>query len=314
MAALDVSVLAACCLAAVVLFWQNRRPSQPSNDAEGASASSVLEYFGVSFCSVSQVLPTVLLCMAAVSPWHVLYAVTENILNVGDLFAELTKFLDVDQAQNVQLGAFESLSEAPEWTDRTVDANQHLWIVVSLTLWQADKVHELLQRLIRYRGDIPANIASNPVGYSTSVAWGISRRVVVLVISTCGCVPFLKHAYPAIVLDDVCDWAWTKVEDSWNRKLGNICPIPMMVSLVLVPAFRFLRLLLLFVQLLLLGITAYPYYTSSFEASAVLVVSALAWTYFLWTKICDDWYGDNGVLTNAKMFWQLRFGGGGQDG
>lgn len=298
-AGVDLSVLVSAALAVTWIFGQSRENTQ---DKEGASAipktpADIAIRCALWVHGVNQLLPAVLLAASAVSPLLLLRAAVT--IDFGGLFGEETSSAKL---------------EAPDWLGHDAGFLKHLFLAASLAVWRAEKLESLLQRMQRSVNEVKrtgaASIMSgfvkDPIGYGWPVFWGITRRVALVVVGSCGCIPFLQTAFPAVVLDECLWWVVANAQNLWDRK---VCSIPAAVNILVMPLVDLLHFIPVLMKVFFLGLTAYPYYDGASVAPGLLVACAFAWTahncHMLYTTLFLD------LPDSARALWAARQGGGG---
>jgi len=190
-----------------------------------------------------------------------------------------------------------------------------LFLVVSLTVWRAEKLESLLQRLQRSvkvaqkdgLGSCMQSFIKDPMGYGWPVFWAVTRRVSLVVVGTCGCTPFLQTAYPAVVLDELLWWVVANFQNFWDRQVPQY-PLPIFANIIVMPIVDLLHFIPVLVKVIVLGATAYPWYEDGGTAPGLLVMSTIAWTghncHMLKTTALDD------LPESCRAWWQARQAGG----
>lgn len=299
MALLDLSLLASAVLA-VGWSFASARPTPPTAEGSAATSKSAAD---VAFAcldwvhGVNQLLPALLLTLAATSPLAAIRAAISF-----DFGGMLWLLGEESKPEGSELGA-------PQWLGGDAGSLRHLLLALSLIVWRAEKLESLLQRMQRSvkfvqgqgLGSSLGGLARDPMGYGWPAAWGVSRRIALVSISSFGCVPFMQTAYPAVVLDEASYWFVASASNLWERKVSSV---PMVVNIVLLPIADLVHFIPVIVKVLLLGLTVYPSYASP----GFLVASALAWTahnlHVVYTTLVLD------VPESARQLWAARNQGG----
>jgi hypothetical protein len=253
--AVDLSVLLSGLMAAAWFF---------AEDAEkeyGGATPAILQNPVLRFANLAkdwrQVLPTLFLLAAA-----------SSFLSPLGTLCSLSQF---------------DYSEAPEdggWLGiQELSAMRRSALLVSLALWRADKLEDLGRRMQRSVRVIQSDgfatalqqSISDPYGYLWPALWGSGRRVALVAIASFGCVPFIRTAFPAVVLDEFLNFAVAKVQRLIDQKVVSL---PAAVDLVMVPLADLVHFIPVIVHISLLGICEYP----SYERGGLLAFCAFAWT------------------------------------
>lgn len=213
--------------------------------------------------------------------------------------------------------AFSSLcsfdySEAPEdggWLGiEELSSGRRLALLVSLTLWRADKLEDLCRRMQRSVKVVQSDgLASalqqsvtDPYGYLWPALWGSGRRAALVAVASFGCVPFLRTAFPAVILDEFLNFAVAKVQRFIDQKVVSLPPA---LDLVVVPLADLVHFAPGMIHIVLLALCEYPAY----ERGGLLALCALTWT----AHNCHLVYCTlNDVPTNLQIVWA----GAGQNG
>lgn len=310
MAALDVSVLVSAALAVTWIFGNTRASPQAeasSNEGEAASSPRKTPLDLALGCalwvhSVNQLLPALLLAAAAASPVQAVQAAWPQVgsIDLDHPFGEETV----------------TKIDAPDWLGHDAGFLRHLFLASSLMVWRAEKLESLLQRMQRSVkvaqtegvGKCLSSFFRDPYAYGWPVFWGISRRVALVVVASCGVAPFMQSAYPAVVLDECLWWVVANFQGFWDRKVTNY-PVPAVVNIIVLPLLDLLHFLPVLVKVFFLGLTAYPFYDKAGVAPGLLVASAFAWTahnlHMLYTTVFLD------LPESARALWAARHGEGG---
>lgn len=200
----------------------------------------------------------------------------------------------------------------PPWFAEDAGFLKHLLLQLSLFVWRAEKLESLLQRMQRSVGVVKregtqclTNFAHDPKAYAFDPVWGCTRRVALIAISSFGCAPFVTTTYPTVVLDESLWWMTATLNDTCDRFLQKRnASIPIWVSLIVMPVMDQLHFIPVILQVLLLGLTVYPYTTSAGLLSGVLSLSAVAWSVhncnLLYHTIIVD------VPENTRQWWAAR--------
>lgn len=240
--------------------------------------------------SYNQVLPAVLTVYAASRPSDAISAACS--LGISDLFEETPP-------NRNWLGQDE------------LSSRQYLALMLALTIWRAEKMESLLQRIQRSAGEIKKNSASHiftssckdPGTWVWPPVWGIARRLALISIASFGCVPFVLTAFPSVVLDECLWWALAKVQDLWSRK---VCSFPAVFDFILFPLLDLIHFVPVFTNVLLLGLVSYAEYSPPGIPAYLLIVCAFAWTahnvHTIYTTLCVD------LPDSARQLWAARNG------
>lgn len=300
MSATDASLLLSAGLAAA---WavdarsakegRSRLASLLSPGSVGGFVSEVL-WTAVSLLrDANQVLPAALLLFAATSPEQL-----------------LARAISVDLDDGYRLGV------PPRWitTSPEPSAQQRWAVLLALAIWRAEKMESLVQRVQRSAGEARQRglpgccrlVFTDPMGYAWPAVWGSTRRMALIVVSGCGCVPFLRTTFPTVVLDEFLWYIRSKASDLWSRK---VCGLPLFVDLLVLPAVDIVHLVLMLVKVFLLGLLAYPAYAvPDSSVGGLLMLCTMAWTahncHVVYTTVCLDMY------ESARALWAARGGGG----
>eukprot|EP00928_Gymnodinium_smaydae_P086789 TRINITY_DN71216_c0_g1_i1.p1 TRINITY_DN71216_c0_g1~~TRINITY_DN71216_c0_g1_i1.p1 ORF type:complete len:329 (-),score=58.16 TRINITY_DN71216_c0_g1_i1:8-916(-) len=294
--AIDLSLLASAGLAAAWVL----RERQQQQRGSAASATDAGASFATAFAAspgwalvmlvkdLNQVLPTVFLVLAAASYY--------------ELFASVTS-----------LGLWEAAEDGGGWLgSEDISWGRHVALVSSLTVWRAEKLESLIQRMQRSAGAIRADGAGgalmqgfkDPFGYLWPALWGSGRRAAQIPISTFGSVLFVQTAFPAVAFDEFLWWATAKLQGLFDR---HVRALPAVVDIIVLPLVDLLHLVPVIVKVFLLGILEYPGRGDSMGHSVLLSVCALAWT----AHNCHIFYttGFVDVPESARQLWAARGAG-----
>lgn len=158
------------------------------------------------------------------------------------------------------------------WGGSKPSFSQRLALFVALTVWRAEKLESLLQRADRAASSLGA-----PYLWCTDGAtlWGLSRRAAVVVVCSCGSGPFLKIAFPAVVIDEFLEWCISEVKAIRIRPEVTVeDKIPKLVG-VLISLFDMGHLAFMIVNVFAL-VLEYPVYS---QANPIVLTScAIMWT------------------------------------
>lgn len=165
---------------------------------------------------------------------------------------------------------------------------RHWALIASLSLWRAEKIENLVQRVQRSAtyvrecggvGHVWGSVCRDPYGWLWPPFWGIVRRFALVAVSSFGCEPFARVAFPAVVVDELLQTALAKGEEVWTSRVR--AP-PAVVSNLVLPVLSVGHFVPVIWQVGLLAFVEYPVYNHpSGDASclpAVLALAAFCWT------------------------------------
>lgn len=159
---------------------------------------------------------------------------------------------------------------------------RRVFLLLSLTVWRAEKLGNLLERMQRSVGEVKrvgiasglSQSVSDPFGYLWPALWGSSRRIAPVCISSFGSAPFLRTAFPAVIVDEFLWFALSKIQGTVDR---HVIGVPMFLDVVVLPIVDLLHLVPVIVQVLFLGLFEYPECEIG-GRPIFLTVCAFAWT------------------------------------
>mmetsp|Transcript_52 Transcript_52/g.64 ORF Transcript_52/g.64 Transcript_52/m.64 type:complete len:285 (+) Transcript_52:170-1024(+) len=253
----DLSLILSCLLA---VAWANPpRGSEPKlGHAWQNVALEALRWLSGWLHALNEVLPLILLWCASSS-----------------LSALLSAALTFEQVATPP--------PIPPWMSEDVSYWRRLAVAMALTLWRAEKLESLLQRLKRSTKAVKTlglrvclkKAVVNPKAWVWSPFWAVSRRVALVLISTCGCIPFLRTAFPAVALDEFLTAAVAQAQDFVNKRLVSL---PLVFSIVIAPLIDLIYFIPGALQVVLLGFHGYATYEIAPVMMYMLIGSTIAWT------------------------------------
>mmetsp|Transcript_26625 Transcript_26625/g.48796 ORF Transcript_26625/g.48796 Transcript_26625/m.48796 type:complete len:285 (-) Transcript_26625:110-964(-) len=188
-------------------------------------------------------------------------------------------------------------SSRPLWMSTEATERQRYAVTMALMLWRAEKLESLLQRMKRSTKALKthglrtcvAKALSSPKLWIWSPFWAMFRRVALLAISTFGCVPFVRTAFPAVALDEFLSAVVAQVQDLVNKW---IVTLPLVFSIGVAPLLDLIYFFPGAIQIILLGCNGYMRYDVPPAMATALVVSTVAWTghncNLVHTTLCID--------------------------
>eukprot|EP00931_Biecheleriopsis_adriatica_P060353 TRINITY_DN36236_c0_g1_i2.p1 TRINITY_DN36236_c0_g1~~TRINITY_DN36236_c0_g1_i2.p1 ORF type:complete len:279 (-),score=43.59 TRINITY_DN36236_c0_g1_i2:44-880(-) len=262
---------------ALALAWVRGAAREEGLGEEG-SAQRLPWLILMTLRSAEQILPSVLVLLAASSPLAALWSGFSFGLYVegGDWLGDEVGFLR-------------------RWT-----------ILLAVIMWRAEKIETLFQRVKRSAGIVKANGLghclkngfSDPWNWMWPGSWGAFRRFALVAVSTLGYNSFVSKAFPAVVFDELLWWAFCKLQDIFSRKVAEL---PMSVSLVLLPLLDTLHMIPALVKVVLLAIMEYPLHDSY---PLLLPICAFAWTghncHMVYTTVLVD------LPEHVQQLWAAR--------
>merc|ERR1712232_1015228 len=122
----------------------------------------------------------------------------------------------------------------------------------SLAVWRAEKLDSLMKRMQKTAEKVSGQGIGNftflcfrdPWGFAKPEVWAVVRRGALVALATIGCVPFIRVAFPACVLDESLKYVSMMALDVWERRVARRLPflsVPMPVSILLLPIFEVLH-------------------------------------------------------------------------
>lgn len=258
--------------------------------------STVMEFWGilVTVCS-PQLVPGLLVLYAASSPRAVLDAALSFDIYEG----------------------YKPTGEAPPWMGPSPDRKQILALAAALAVWRAEKLDSLLKRMqktvVKVRGQGTGQFVvlcvRDPWGFAKPEVWSVVRRGALAALATIGCVPFVRVAFPACVLDEGLKYVTMTALDVWERRVARyltFLSVPMPVSILLLPVMEVLHCGLMAVKMLLLGILTYPLYERP-GANPGLLVACTVFASIHNYQCLDGLIRQ--IPESAEQIWQVLRGG-----
>mmetsp|Transcript_58875 Transcript_58875/g.137550 ORF Transcript_58875/g.137550 Transcript_58875/m.137550 type:complete len:285 (+) Transcript_58875:114-968(+) len=185
----------------------------------------------------------------------------------------------------------------PQWMSTTSTETQRYALAMALMLWRAEKLESLLQRMKRSTKALKTSgfklcftkALASPKLWIWSPFWAISRRVALVAISTFGCIPFVRTAFPAVALDEFLNVVVAQAQDVVNRK---VVTLPLVFSIGVAPLLDLIYFFPGALQVVLLGCDGYARYEVPTPMAYALIASTVAWTghncNLVHTTLCVD--------------------------
>eukprot|EP00929_Paragymnodinium_shiwhaense_P069191 TRINITY_DN34903_c0_g1_i1.p1 TRINITY_DN34903_c0_g1~~TRINITY_DN34903_c0_g1_i1.p1 ORF type:complete len:290 (-),score=54.94 TRINITY_DN34903_c0_g1_i1:372-1241(-) len=249
-------------------------------------------------------------------PMELLWRLVMQLKELNQVLPAVFAFLAADSITGFNVAAFTLFpaSEDAGWLGaEPLSFYRQFALLLSLTIWRADKLHSLLQRAQRSVGVIKAegpgtalkNAVSDVSDYAWPGIWGLGRRAANITISALGCVPFVKCALPAVVMDECLWYVLSKSQDLFGRKVMQLPPV---FDVLILPILDLLHFIPVMCQVFYLAIFEYPDYDISGTSKLILVLCALSWTghncNIFYTSACMD------IPENASQLWAGNSGAG----
>merc|ERR1712125_250091 len=86
---------------------------------------------------------------------------------------------------------------------------------------------------------------------------GSGRRAAVVAVTSFGCIPFLRTAFPAVVLDEFLNFTIAKVQQLIDQK---VMTLPALMDMVVMPLAGLIHFIPAVIHIVILALCDYPTY------------------------------------------------------